>query len=165
MELFLGNKNEIGVETQVTSRNQDGTLMGYAKFWVEGSFLGSFYDYIYLDGYLLGGLFQMLRVSELSDANFPLNPEDQFIYFEKKANDINDNEIDSYRVSFGTLTDSFLIWAYRKDDNLVILWKFIGNQFTYEDLKDYPREAVKHVVTYDKFKEFVERLNRILSNW
>lgn len=165
MELFLGNKNEIGVEAQVTSRNQDGTLMGYAKFWIKGSFLGSCYDYIYLDGYLLGGLFQMLRVSELSDANVSLNPEDQFVYFERKANDINDNEIDSYRVSFGTLTDSFLIWAYRKNDNLVILWKFIGNRVTYEDLKDYPREAVRHVVRYDKFEEFVERLNRILNSW
>jgi hypothetical protein len=167
MHLFLGSKDEIGVEIKVIDRNKHETLMGNAKLWFGGQFLGVFSDYIYLDGYLLGGLFQMLKVEELNDKKFPLESNAEYEYFVRRSNDLNDDEIDGYRVSFGTLADNFNIWAYREANNIVILWKLVINEggFTNEDLINYRKDVFKYAMNYDKFKEFSERLERILNVW
>jgi len=165
MELFLGNRKEIGVELNVTGRETHGTLMGYAKIWFGGNFLGSYHDYIYLDGYLLGGLSEMLKVGELNATNFPKDVVSQFHYFESRSNDLHDSEISGYLVSFGTLTDSFTKWVFKEGANITILWKLENTQSSYEDLKTYPSDIFKYTISFDRLEEFVERLDRILKNW
>lgn len=165
--LFLGSKNSIGVQIKVKKSDESKPLMGYAKLWFGNKFLGTIYDFIYIDSYLLGGLYQMLRVENIF-LDFPANTESQFSFLSRRSNDLDDDEIDSYRVSFGTLTDKFSVWAYRHDeDKITILWKIEirENEFLYRDLKNYPTEIFRYTMQYDRVKDFVERLDRIIKVW
>ena len=167
MKLFLGDKKEIGVEIEITEKLDDGSLMGYARLWLGQNFVGTIYEYIYLDGYLLGGLYQMLNVKEISDETFPVDKEGQYLYFEKKAMDLYDDESDNYRLNFGTMADCFIIWACRENDFLKIVWKkeVKASCLLYDDLLDYRNDVFGFCIKYDRFQRFVARLDRVLKNW
>lgn len=167
MNLFLGSRDEIGVEVIVTECNNDGAFRGYARLWMGGQFLGDILDYIYLGGYLLGGLYEILRVKEMTYLTFPVDKTEQYLYLINKANDMNDEESDSYLIGFGTMTDAFSIWAYKKDDFIEIIWKLVHTEGNYlsDALQGYPNEVFKYKVKYSVFEDFVKRLERIFKNW
>ncbi|MCR6720425.1 MAG: hypothetical protein NVV59_09040 [Chitinophagaceae bacterium] len=119
--IILGDKNRLAIE--VSGVKSDSDLMGYARLWLDGVVLGDFSEYIYLDGYLLGGLHQMLNIGWITDEGLPTDIDQQFQYFEKKSTEGDDVGIDSYRVSFGTMTDSFDMWSYRKDNAITLIWR------------------------------------------
>jgi len=166
MNLLLGSKNDFGVEIKATGKSNHGSLMGYARLWFGGNFFGTINSYIFLDGYLLGGLYQMLRTKYLNDVSFPEDVTEQFLYFKRRSNDLEDDEIDWYRFDCGTMTDDFYNWTYRKDDCLTIIWKIRDQPNKYhEDLLGYPQSVFSYQIKYDDFKELVERLDRLLKNW
>lgn len=52
MTQLIGDKSRIAVEYSIA--NQD-KFIGFAKLWLNDSFLGSLSDTIFIDGYLIGG--------------------------------------------------------------------------------------------------------------
>jgi hypothetical protein len=166
MNLFLGDKSEIGVEVQFIERDKNNSLTGYARLWFGGHFVGTIYDFIYLDGYLLGGLFEITRVPFLNQEVLPSNFENLYNYFFDRLEDENDEEIYNYLINFGTMADNFHVWAFKKDDNITIGWKLRNAINPYHlDLLDYPSSAFFYTVNYETLVEFIERLDRILKNW
>jgi len=167
MDLFLGNKEMIGVETLSVQRDKNGTLTGYARLWIGGHFLGTIHDFIYMDGYLLGGLFQISRVPFLMDGISMDNSESLYAYLFKRLEDGSEDEIHNYLVNFGTMSDAFNVWAFKKGDNITIGWKLRDDYHNpyYLDLVDYPPSAFFHTLNYRIFNEFVERLERIFQCW
>lgn len=167
MNFFLGIKDKIGVEVKVTDLNNSGGVMGYSRLWFGGNYFGNIKDYIYLDGYLLGGLFQMLNVPIINDNEFPSEKKKQFSYFNRRIKDINDDEVNSYQISFGTFSDNFSTWVYRLDDCISIIWK-INKKAESPLLKDfinYPPRVFGYTLLYNDFEEFVKRLDRVIKNW
>jgi hypothetical protein len=70
-------------------------------------------------------------------------------------------------MGFGTFTDMFYVFAYKKDENIFIEWKIDedANNTIFSDLIDYPSSFFLYKIEYVKFKEFIERLDRIIANW
>lgn len=163
MKMTLGEKDKIAVEIRV---KQKTPLLGYAKLWFGGHFLGSICEEIYLDGYLYGGLLQLSKVGQIDYPNFPLEGNAQFSFLTERANDLADTCSSNYLVSFGTMTDAFEIWAYRKDEFITILWK-LGheNRFLHDDLVAYSDDIFSYTMSYESLLEFVQRLGRILKDW
>ena len=167
MDIFLGSREALGVEVKITERNEKGTPLGYGRIWLGGHFIGTMEELIYLDSYLLGGLYQLMQAEEMKDAGFPALKEDQYQWFVAKGQDTNENSYDGYLVNFGTFMDRFERWAYRQGEGVTLLWKIDTrkNQYMPEDLLDYPREVFRFTAKQEEFKELARRLERILKDW
>lgn len=167
MDIFLGSKEALGVEVKIMEKNEKGTLLGYGRIWLGGHFIGTMEELIYLNSYLLGGLYQLMQAGEMKDAGFPTSKEDQYRWFVAKAQDMNDDSYDSYLVNFGTFTDRFERWAYRQGEEVTLLWKIDTreNEYMPKDLLDYPKEVFRYSAKQAKFKELARWLDRILKDW
>lgn len=166
MYLLLGEKRKFAIEAEILEKKINDKLMGYARLWLGGVFFGTFSDYIYIDGYLLGGLSQIIKTKELSYADFPETKESQYSYLLDKNKNLDD-EIDFYTASFGTFSDNFVFWVYKQGTQICFLWRIRNNDFNliHTELKEYPKEVFSYKMEYKEYVEFVNRFQRIISNW
>jgi hypothetical protein len=106
----------------------------------------------------------MLNAPQFDDSSFKSTKE-KFTYLINRDEDIDDNDIDSFKVSFGTMSDSFIIRAYRNSNEFVILWKLWkkDNDIGFSDLKDYGNEIHEHRILFTEFSSYVLLLDKILS--
>jgi hypothetical protein len=167
MNFFLGDKHEIAVEARSIHLNKSNGLMGYAIIWVGGNFFGTIYDLIYMDGYLLSGFYQIDKVPILLEADSLKNKQAIFKYLRGRLRDENDFKIHKHLVSFGTLTDMFTVFAYKNGEHITICWKISRDMILpgFKDLANYPTTPFLYTMKYSLYKEFIERLERILKVW
>jgi hypothetical protein len=164
MNLFLGEKENLGVELIVLQRDKNH-LIGYARIWLGGNSLGTISDCIYLESYLLGGLERFLGVGTMTYSNFPQNPEGQLLYLIEKSNDLDDTTSDRYLVNFGTFMDCFELRAFKKDGYVTILWKCLPDRGIFPDLLNYPKETFSYSIEESHLRDFFTCLYKILANW
>ena len=151
---LVGNKNDFGVEYKVKSINP---LMGYAKVWFGGDYLGTSEDYIYLEGYLLSGL---RDISFSLEIDFPLSDKDEmFLKLYSRLQDSNDNNIHRYVRNFGTMTDDFAIFSFLHESTIHILWKLINDDTPFSDLNNLSIDEVNYF-SIDK-REYLNKLKVI----
>lgn len=58
MPNMIGTKSTVGIEYDIYDSK---LFMGYARLWFEGNSLGALSELIYLDGYLVGGLMDIMK--------------------------------------------------------------------------------------------------------
>lgn len=152
---IIGEKTQFAVEFEITDPIEG---MGYARIWFNGAYIGSAKDLIYLKSYLLINLRRIGERSHLHSeakddikSNYPL--------LENRLQDLNDNEIRKYLISFGTLSDDYTLFSYLTNDNhIVIVWKLTGEFPYFEDINYNDRE----VKFYKLLKEeYLAQLNTI----
>lgn len=160
MHLLIGEKEKFGIELIIDSQNENGVYLGYAKLWLGGNFLGTIEDYIFIKGYLSNVLVRMQFAKTLDDTNFK-DPAEVFDHLLQRLHNL-DIEADSYRFSFGTMSDDFLIFAYKRGDDLVIIWK-MDRDSQFSDLKNYGNEVHQYRVKQSEFSEHVNFLAKLLS--
>lgn len=164
INLLIGKKESFGIEVIIESQNQHGYYLGYGKLWFGGDFLGTIEDYIYINSYLLKGLQRMLVVPQLND-HFFQNSQEKFVYFMNRDNDLSDDEVDKFKINFGTMSDSFNIRVYRKSDELIILWKLWKEKekIEFSDLKNYGNDIHEYQISITEFSKNVSVLEKIIS--
>jgi len=151
---LIGGKKHMGVTFKVTDAK---SLMGYAKIWFGGNFIGTSKDLIYLDGYLLGML------EEIRDSGFgDLGTSDKNILFDalyKRLGNVDDLEIHNYLVRGATFTDDFIIFSFRDDGYMLhIVWKLMRKPTFFSDLKNASEEVHYFTVPYIEYAAFVNEV-------
>lgn len=158
----LGNKSSFAVEYALqNSRNS----IGYARLWINGHFLGSLYDTIYIDGYLIGGLTEILNKNRLDERYLTSDETAIFALLEKDraADDERYDMASRYAVNLGTWTDYFNVYSYRLTDAKgVILWQFRENNDDLLDLAAYPTRVFSEQVEYDELKDVIRKISAAL---
>ncbi|KFF05621.1 hypothetical protein [Flavobacterium reichenbachii] len=131
--MIIGNKETFAVELIA---NENNPKMGYGKLWLQNSFLGTSEDLIYLNGYLISLIDEIINSKEI---NFELENRNEIEIFEvlksksKKRSD--------YAVIGSTFTDDFEIYSYKKDDSIIVLWKLMHEkEMIFNELKKYSKE-------------------------
>ena len=162
MTLLIGDKSRIAVEYSIHNREM---FFGCARLWFNNSFIGSFSDPIYLDGYLLGGCYEILSKPMLNDRYSFDNPVK---IYESIYDDtwLDDDELHglalSYRVDFVTWSDFFDIYSYKLSESTgAILWKLIDKYDEVKDLINYPSCVFYETFNYSDLIEIMDQLNSI----
>jgi len=169
MDVFIGDKEEIAVEIRSAHIDGNKSLVGNARIWLGNNFFGTIYDHIHLNGYLLGGLFQIDTVPVFDNQQSFQRCKSTFDYLYESLSDEEEAKVmdaQSYLVNFGTLTDMFTIFSYKSGDAITITWKIRNNdEFNYnrfEDLKNYPQTVFSYTMNFRKFKQFIEDVERFI---
>ncbi len=159
----LGNKSSFAVEYAIQN---SCNAIGCARLWINGHFLGSLYDTIYIDGYLIGGLTEILNKNRLDERYLT---SDETTLFELLEKDLaTDNErydlARHYAVNLGTWTDYFDVYSYRLTDTKgVILWRFRENNGALLDLATYPTRVFSEQFEYDELEEVIRKVSVVLA--
>lgn len=162
MTQLIGNKSRIAVEYSIENQNK---FIGFAKLWLNDSFLGSSSDTIFIDGYLIGGFNAVLSKNKLS-GRYLSDKKDEI--YELLNNDILFGEdalyelAKSYRVNFGTWSDYFDVYSYKLTDSTgAFLWRLIERNDGLKDLIDYPSNVFYETFDYDELLKIIEHLNTV----
>ncbi|TDB42638.1 hypothetical protein [Photorhabdus khanii] len=164
MTHIIGDKSTFAVEYSLENREK---LIGRARLWINGFFLGSLSDTIFFDGYLVGGLTDILTKPKLNETY--LASDNHLIYdsLEKDMGLFDDEKYDlakSFSVNFGTWSDYFDVYSYKVTDNIgAILWKCTGHNDGLEDLVEYPRCIFHEQFRYDELVNIINRLHSVGS--
>lgn len=161
MTLLIGDKSRIAVEYSILNRE---SFFGCARLWFNNSFFGSLSDTIYLDGYLLGGCYEILSKPVLNDRYSFDNPVKIYksIDDDLLRDDDNHDLALSYRVNFGTWSDFFDIYSYKLSESTgAILWKLIDKYDELKDLINYPSCVFYKTFNYSDLIEIMDQLNSI----
>lgn len=164
MQLFIGSKTDIGIEVNIDAQISANSYLGYARLWLGGKFIGTIEENIYIKEYLITQLMKMADAPFFDDTSLS-DSESKYRYFEKRKKNIDDNDVDAYRFNFGTLSDDFLIWAYRNCSDIIIIWKLIRNkdEINYSDLANYGNEVNEFRIKHSEFMRHVKFANEIFS--
>ncbi|MER1759421.1 hypothetical protein [Proteus mirabilis] len=156
---FIGTKNTLAVEYFFENKEK---FIGRAKFWVNGLFFGSLNDTIFFDGYLIGGLNEILNKKHLNQRYLLDNYCSTYELLEADILDFNGEEYElaeSFNVNLGTWSDYFNIYSYKLTDEIgAILWKFVDTSDSLEDLIDYPKNIFYEEFSYDELHHIVNNL-------
>ena len=162
MTLLIGDKSRIAVEYSILNRE---SFFGCARLWFNNSFIGSFSDTIYLDGYLLGGCYEILSKPMLNDRYSFDNPVKIYESIDDDTR-LDDDELYglalSNRINFGTWSDFFDIYSYKLSESTgAILWKLIDKYDELKDLINYPSCVFYETFNYSDLIEIMDQLNSI----
>ncbi|MGI3430176.1 hypothetical protein [Providencia stuartii] len=159
---FIGKKTTLAVEYFFENKEK---FIGRARLWIDSLFLGSLGDTIIFDGYLIGGLTEILNKESL-DKRYLLN--NQYATYDKLEKDILNFNDDPYElaekftVNLGTWSDYFNIYSYKLTDELgVILWKYVDAENSLEDLTDYPKDILYAEFKYHDLVQIINELNQL----
>jgi hypothetical protein len=145
---IIGDKSTFAIEYEITDINE---LMGNARIWFNDEYIGSKKELIYLKSYLLDNLKQISRKQNL-DMLIGDDIIETFNKLKKRLDNLDDSEIRKYLVSFGTLSDDYLIFSFMTADNYIcVLWKLVG-EYPYFDDINYNDRKIKFIkILKDKY--------------
>ncbi|ANI30567.1 hypothetical protein PL78_12115 [Yersinia entomophaga] len=172
MPNMIGTKSTVGIEYDISDSK---LFMGYARLWFEGNSLGALSELIYLDGYLVGGLMDIMKKERLQPIlggesqeaifcklNEALCISDDDFYDDEK-NDLSDLAR-SYSVSFGTFLDDFTVFSFRDESGEGnILWQISSpvENVAHAELKNYPRRIFYSKFIYDDIELLINRIESL----
>ena len=157
MYLFIGDKNQIGVEFIFDKLLNGKTYNGYGKIWLGGNFLGSIEDSIYYDGYLLGQLQAIINCRELN-IEIPTTIDGLYKFFENI--ELDEKNIISYRIFTTTFTDMYQVFAYKINNIITIVWKVIWVD-TFNDIKSQEKTIFSYQFEIEKLSHILKVLDEI----
>jgi len=130
--MIIGNKKSFAVEY---TPSKSDSKMGYGKIWIQDQFFGSNEDLIYLDGYMISLIDELINAKPLA------------INFQKKSNSelfrILENHPNrfTYLLHGSTFTDDFSAYIFQNEGMVYLIWKLRSDQKPiFSDLKDYGTE-------------------------
>ena len=126
--MIIGNKNKFAVELEFSNRDKK---MGYGKLWIQNEYFGTIEDLIYLDGYLIGVIEELLKAPKV---NLAVNNKSELwkhLQFENKDND-------DFNIFGSTFTDDFEGYRFEVDHRIFLVWRLITNEeHVFKELKSY----------------------------
>jgi len=158
---IIDNKSKITVE--YLPSEQKG--YGYARIFLENKILGSIEDLIPYVSYVSSGLRQIINSEVISNCVF-----DSFslknIYYYLKANLENENEIKNtykYLINFGTFTDDYLIFSFKHQDRIYIVWRLINRKTIFSDIANLKKEINIYSERIDIMENAIENIIKQIS--
>jgi len=131
--MIIGNKETFAIELTI---NENNPKMGYGKLWLQNSFLGTSEDLIFLNGYLISLIDEIINSKEI---NFELENRNEIKIFEVLKS--NSKKRSDFAIIGSTFTDDFEIYSYKKSDKIIVLWKLIHDkEMIFNELKKYSKE-------------------------
>jgi len=131
--MIIGNKETFAIELTI---NENNPKMGYGKLWLQNSFLGTSEDLIFLNGYLISLIDEIINSKEI---NFELENINEIKIFEVLKS--NSKKRSDFAIIGSTFTDDFEIYSYKKNDKIIVLWKLIHDkEMIFNELKKYSKE-------------------------
>ena len=126
--MIIGNKNKFAVELEFSNRDKK---MGYGKLWIQNEYFGTIEDLIYLEGYLIGVIEELLKAPK---ANLAVNNKNELwkhLQFENKDND-------DFNIFGSTFTDDFEGYRFEIDHKIFLVWRLITNDdYIFKELESY----------------------------
>lgn len=139
--MIIGNKEIFAVEFYVDENNPS---MGYGKLWIQNMFLGTKEDLIFLNGYLIKLLDEIIDSKLI---NFDINKRDSEELFNLVKS--TQKKRSEYVVIGSTFTDDFEMYSFEKESTIYLLWKLRNeNEMIFDELKKYSTEI--HYVSVSK---------------
>lgn len=131
--MIIGNKDIFAVEFIIDEQNPQ---MGYGKLWIQNVFLGTIEDYIFLNGYLLSLLNEIIA-SQTIQVNIENKNKEEIFKSIKSTN----KKRSVYKVMGATFTDDFEIYSFENNGEICLVWRLRSAiEMIFEDLKNYNRE-------------------------
>lgn len=131
--MVIGNKETFAVELMIDENN---TKMGYGKLWLQNIFLGTNQDLIYLNGYLISLINELLNSGQINYEVENLNKNEIFKLLKSSS-----KKRSNYMIIGSTFTDDFEIYSYKENDSIVVIWKLTAKkEIIFEELKNYSQE-------------------------
>ncbi|CAM4095766.1 hypothetical protein FLBR109950_15810 [Flavobacterium branchiophilum] len=163
---IIGNKSKIAIEYKVKDKKQ---FIGYSKIWLSNNFIGTIEDLIFFKGYLFNGLDYLVNCDEIDSCLFNVfnNYDLKKIYYYFKRNLNNDNaELNSYKYknSLGTFTDDFLIFSFKYEEYIYIIWKITNTKSNFNDIKIAKKNINVFKITKDELVEKTELFKKLIIN-
>ncbi|HFV9294362.1 TPA: hypothetical protein ACIAIE_004237 [Serratia fonticola] len=172
MPNMIGTKSTVGIEYDISDSN---LFTGYARLWFEDNSLGSLSELIYLDGYLVGGLMNIMKKVRLRPIFLGESQEETFCklnealcisdddFYDDEKNDLSELAR-SYSVTFGTLLDDFTIFSFKGEaDEGNILWEISSpvENVVHAELKNYPRRIFSSKFSYDDIELLINKIESL----
>ncbi len=132
--MIIGNKEIFAVEFKTEN---DNPKMGYAKLWIQNNFLGTIEDLIFLHGYLIGLLDQILRSKPIP---FEIENKTKKDIFQLVKS--TDDQRSDYALIGSTFVDDFETYSFENNKTIFIIWKLRTDQeMIFEELKNYSTDV------------------------
>ena len=156
---LIGDKSIFALEYEIKDKK---TLLGYSRIWFGGHYIGSKKELIYIKNYLLDEFNRISNIQKLYLNIDKMNVSDKYNLLKQNLNNIEDELIHKYLVSFGTLTDDYTILSYLDNDsNFCVIWKLDAKPY-FDDI-DYSDKEIKFFkMPREKFLKELERFERII---
>ncbi|MCL9805482.1 hypothetical protein NAT51_08110 [Flavobacterium amniphilum] len=147
--MLIGNKETFAVEF---TKSEDDQRMGYGKLWLQNAFLGTKEDLIYLNGYLVSLLNELIQAQTIS---FDTGNKSSFEVFELIR---SKNYRSDYAIVGSTFTDDFEIYAFKNEEKIVVFWRLYNQEMIFEELQQYPREIQTAQINQQEIEGVKEKL-------
>lgn len=153
---IIGNKDFFAVEYQIVNEEE---MLGHAKVWFGNNFFGTSYDLIYLHSYLLAGLSRIENSYEL-DIDERQPKEILFEQLTSRLEDIDDNDIHQYLITFGTFTDDFTIFSFSKGEDIYVIWKLTNKNSIFPDLVNVTDAVNFFMLPKKRYSEYLYNIRQ-----
>lgn len=133
--MIVGDKAKFAIEFEFSDDLVERKRkMGFGKLWIENQYYGTKEDLIFLEGYLLRLVEELLQAPALSFAYFPrAKPE----LYERLTREREANA--HYKLSDSTFTDDFDGYKFARDGRIFMVWRLINRTF-FKELQRYPTD-------------------------
>lgn len=153
--MIIGDKETFAVEI-IIDKNIPG--MGYAKLWLQNTFLGTKEDLIFLNGYLISLIDELINSTPIRiDIQDKKTTE---IFNSVKSSDENRSE---YAIIGATFTDDFEIYSFEKFNDIFIFWKLRDVEMIFDELKFYSKEVHIGKVSKHELEEIKEKVKQEIN--
>ncbi|MDX6183785.1 hypothetical protein SGQ44_15930 [Flavobacterium sp. Fl-77] len=151
--MIIGNKENFAIEFEKLNSNPE---MGYGKLWLQNNFFGTKEDLIYLNGYLLSLLDEILNAKIITLNIEDKNPIELFNFLKYFGR--------NYLILGSTFTDDFEAYCYKSNEKIFLIWKLREVEMIFDELKNYDREIQFCNANYIEIKivkeDFINQLNK-----
>ncbi|UUC44824.1 hypothetical protein [Flavobacterium cerinum] len=163
---LIGTKEKLGIEFSILDNKN---LTGNAKIWVGNAFFGTNEDVIFLKGYLLNGLKELLNARVIDSpifqtfSNYKLK---NIFYYLKHNLDCKKEAINTYPylIHFGTFTDDYIVFAFSYQNSIYILWKIINKHSIFKDIQASKKGIHLFKTSKEELQVIISQLEIFLEN-
>ncbi|MBP4138685.1 hypothetical protein [Flavobacterium geliluteum] len=151
--MIIGNKENFAIEFEKLNSNPE---MGYGKLWLQNKFFGTKEDLIYLNGYLLSLLDEILNAKIITSNIEDKDPIELFNFLKYFGR--------NYLILGSTFTDNFEAYCYKSNEKIFLIWKLREVEMIFDELRNYDRGIQFCNVNYIEIKivkeDFINQLNK-----
>lgn len=152
MIVNLGNSKSIGATINFIDENQ---MLGYANLWVNNKKYGTFEDLIFIKGYFVNLIEDLIKAK--SDLSINLNQTNEQIFNQliKKAQNEN-----GYYITSSSFTDDFIGFKILIAKKVYLFWRLLheGREM-FKDLDGYPEGILRASFDLDDAISLLKEVN------
>lgn len=148
--MIIGNNQIFAVEYETRSKGDQ--RLGFGKIWVQGKSIGAKEDLIFLKGYLLGFLDELINSKSYPIKINAISASSLFKLLKSNA------ERSEYIIVGSTFTDDFEIYSFYEDGKIFLVWKLRNIRTVFKELHTHSEEIQVACVDLEELKSVRLRL-------